>query len=89
MPAAFAFSPAEGVIYAPTTITMTGFTAASVYVVNITRGSGGSQHFQVTTDGSGAATVTFVPAGAGTHTVTANLLTPANEATATYVTGGN
>ena len=65
------------------TVSLSAHSNTTAYVVAITHPSGAVEKHTVTTDGSGAATVTYVPQEPGTATVTT---TPAASTTTATTT---
>ncbi len=70
------------------TVTVAGATAATAYNITVAR-DGQTQTIPVKTDGTGAASATFVPQGAGTYTLNLYPAVAASVATATLNTGGH
>lgn len=73
------------------TISLSGFSATTTYNVNIVDGNSTERH-TVTTDGSGAASVTYVPQhGSSGRTVTINVVqsTTSTAGTTTATHSGN
>lgn len=74
---AVTFTNASGLLHSTQTIAVTALTATTQYIATITAPGGHTRRIEFTTDGSGAATLTFEPQGRGVHTVTVSLRTPA------------
>lgn len=71
------------------TVSASAHTATTSYIASVATPQGHTQTIPFKTDGSGAATFTFVPATAGTYTVTTALAVPATVATANLNVGGH
>jgi hypothetical protein len=94
MAVAVAFVPATAKALQPVAVNITGGAASTQYGVTIGHTTGGKQIVVVQTDGTGAASFTHVPQGAGKVTVdvrpiTEHTATTTAAASATLVSGGN
>jgi hypothetical protein len=80
-------NPAKGL--STVTISMSGLTPSAAHNVTILGPAGHNQTTTVTTDGTGAATVRFVPQVSGNHTVNVYQATQTVAGTTTFVASGN
>jgi hypothetical protein len=78
---AVSFTNTTGLLHTTQTIAVTALTASTAYVATISTPGGHTRRIEFTTDGAGAATLTFEPQGRGVHTVSVSLKTPATGAT--------
>lgn len=88
MAAALAFSGTAG-CGRTVTANLTGASNNTVYNVSLAHPGGNTQNVSVTTNGSGAATFTFVPPVAGSLTATVTPTVPTTTCTATLNIGGH
>jgi hypothetical protein len=61
MPVAVSFVAPSGALHKPQTVNLTGLTVSTDYLVTLTTADGHTRRVDLTTDGAGAATLTFVP----------------------------
>jgi predicted RNA methylase len=67
---AVSFSSTAGRSYTTQTITVSALTPSTAYIAYVGHPTGHSQTIEFTTDGAGAATLSFVPQAVGAHNVT-------------------
>ena len=80
-------SPVKG--YGTVTLTLSALTATTTYTVTVVSPQGHTTNLPVTTDGSGAATVKYVPSANGNHTVNVYLYVPVSQANTTFNSSGS
>ena len=71
------------------TISLAGGAANTAHVVSISHPAGGVETHTVTTDGSGNASVAFVPQGTGYHSITVSTITTSTVASSTVACSGS
>lgn len=74
---ATSFATTTGRLHDPVNINVSALTASTQYIATLTHSGGRTQRIEFTTDGSGAAVLTFVPNTRGSFTCTVALRTPA------------
>lgn len=84
---AAAVSVAAASAHNAATISLTGHTATTAYVVQVVSKSGRVTNFNVTTNGSGAATVQFTPGLEDRGPLTVNVIPAATPSVASTTTG--
>ena len=78
---AVSFSNTTGLLHTTQTIAVTALSATTAYVATIVGPAGHTRRIEFTTDGAGAATLTFEPQSRGAFTVSVSPKSPAATAT--------
>jgi hypothetical protein len=78
---AVTFANTTGLLHTSQTVNVTALSATTAYVATITGPAGHTRRIEFTTDGAGAATLTFEPQSRGAYSISVSAKTPAAAAT--------